>query len=129
MDRNEQETKSVKPLADLLGINFGGTSHLSAHPEQVDQEIEKRLKKISHTLNNAEDEILNGIEVIGHLMWHAGSYDNCEKIGVDEGLLRDGGDFIKNLAEMLREVLWQKDNAEYALKCALEYRLKQGGVQ
>ena len=125
----EQKTKSVKPLADLLGINFGGISHLSAHPEQIDEETEKKLKRISHLSSNAEDEILNGIEVIGHLMWYAGSYDNCKKIGVDEGLLRDGGYFIKNIAEMLREVLWQKDNAEYALKCALEYRLKQGGAQ
>jgi len=121
---NEQETKSVKTLADLLEINFGGTSHLSAHPEQVDQEIEKRLKKISHTLNNAEDEILNGIEVMGSLMCHAGSYENYENVGVDDGLLREGGDFVKSLAEMLRAVLWQKDNADYALKRALEYRLE-----
>ncbi|MCH7622860.1 MAG: hypothetical protein IIB46_02125 [Nitrospinae bacterium] len=104
-------------------------SHLSAQPERIDEGIEKKLQRISHLTNNAEDEILEGIEVLGDLMWHAGSYDNCEKIGVDEGLLRDGGHFIKSLTEMLREVLWHKDNAAYVLKCALEYRLKQGGAQ
>ena len=127
---NEEETKSVKPLADLIGIDFGEMNHLSGHPERIDEGMEKKLERISHLSNNAEDEILTGIEVLGHLMWHAGSHENCEagSVGVDDALLREGGYFIKNLAEMLRAVLWQKDNAEYARKCALEYRLKQGGA-
>ena len=119
----------VKPLADLIGIDFGEMSHLSAQPERIDEGIEKKLQRIVHLSNNAEEEILEGIEVLGDLMWHAGSHENCEKIGVHEGILRNGGHFIKSLKEMLREVLWHKDNAAYVLKCALEYRLKQGGAQ
>ena len=72
---SEQETKSVKPLADLIGIDFGEAVHLSGHPERIDEGMEEKLERISRVSNNAEDEILNGIEVIGHLMWHAGSYD------------------------------------------------------
>jgi hypothetical protein len=118
----------IKPLANLLEIDLEKTKHLSARPEQIDEGIEKILENISHTCNNAENEILNGIQVMGSLMWLAGSPENRKSVGVDDSLLRDGGDFVKSLAEMLREVLWHKDNADYALKCALEYRLKQGGV-
>ena len=121
---NEQGKKSVKPLADILSVDLSSVNGLSAHPEQIDPEKEKKLKVISRVFNNAEDDILNGIQVIGSLMAHAGSYENYENIGVDEELLRDGGWLIKSLAETLREVLWHKDNADYALKRALEYRLE-----
>ena len=121
---NEQGKKSVKPLADILSVDLSSVNGLSAHPEQIDPEKEKKLKVISRDFNNAEDDILNGIQVIGSLMAHAGSYENYENIGVDEELLRDGGWLIKSLAETLREVLWHKDNADYALKRALEYRLE-----
>jgi len=99
---NEQGKKSVKPLADILSVDLSSVNGLSAHPEQIDPEKEKKLKVISRVFNNAEDDILNGIQVIGSLMAHAGSYENYENIGVDEELLRDRGWFIKSLAETLR---------------------------
>jgi len=56
----------------------------------------------------------------------------CEfpsEIGQDfeHELLCDGGNFVRDLAEMLRELILIKGYAEYGLQCALEYRLKQGG--
>jgi hypothetical protein len=115
----------VKPLANLLEIDLAKTKHLSACPEQIDEGMEKILENISHKCNNAENEILNGIQVMGSLMWLAGSPENRKSVGVDDALLADGGDFIKSLAEMLREVLWHKVNADYSLKCALEHQLKE----
>jgi len=129
MDRNEQETKSVKPLADLLEISYGEFDYFGLKPAQINEETKKKLEEISKITSNAEEEILVGIEVMGHLMWYAGCLHDHQNPGGEDQLLIDGGYFIKNLVELLRGVLSQKDNARYALKSVLEYRLKQGGVQ
>lgn len=99
------EPTTVRPLADLIGIDFEGMSHLSVRLEQIDEAMEKRLKKISCVTENAEGQILDGIEVMGNLMWWAGNNPEVEKMGseLDHELLNSGGYFIKALAGMLRE--------------------------
>jgi len=54
---NEQGKKSVKPLADILSVDLSSVNGLSAHPEQIDPEKEKKLKVISRVFNNASDPI------------------------------------------------------------------------
>jgi len=127
----EINTDPVRPLANLIGIDLEGMDHLSVRPEQIDEVMEKRLNKIISVTNCGETHILDGIELIGKLMWCAGINPECKEIGqeFEHDLLNEGGVFVQCLVEMLRTVIFVKDNAQHDLQCALEYRLKQGGSQ
>lgn len=130
---NEQEARSLGKLAELLEISDKKLDYIGLHPERINEEAEKKLKEIYSITSSAGDEILDGIQIMGKLMWWAGNNPEFKEMGpeFDHELLYEGGYFIDSLTEMLRGVLSKKNNAQYSLNSVLEYRLKlkEGGAR
>lgn len=120
----EQEARRVGPLADMIGIDLGGTENLSIYPERVDDEMKKKLKNISWKAHQATDFLIDGLTIMGKLMWVAGSGEKDR--GDEQRLLVESGIFIENLAQMLGETWKLESDADCDLINALECRLNKG---